>query len=787
MSRLDKLKKIQQSIDTIVSRINNYINTHKHTGKVVSKKPVLNRQKAITQNYGLDFSKLQQLANTLFESEKSINTILENNITSLAINLKKYIIPIDINTDIELFDIQVKKINKSIYQLYDQINTIKTIEDVRKFLNKLIRLRGIIYKLRLAIFNFLYIEVRKTNKSGGGKDEELLDSGKYTIDSSRELLNNIVNFSLKKLLEDIDDLEKIIDNPIESKKGCEEQAQTVLDEYKNYIYYQSIIEKLENLLQIESNKMYLDELLGEPWFNSLDSLKTDHKWISQKLLSEKLNDETSSICKKVVNYNNNYSSLLGIRTNIINTYEDIRGAVRVYLRLNEICKPTASKCISGLETNRSSLNKLLDINYSTNTVKNRNTGEVYSGFYSIYNTKYGENSNKQMYDQPGPGQEPLKGIFDQLRNGYSNFLFGYGFSGSGKSYSLFGAGKNLGIVQYGLADLLRDGYNISLKYAFDIYGQISYDIVDGLSINSKLVHYTKTYEQDPMYKRFYTYLQDGNPKNYPILNIIDSINDIDSIVSSITKIRIENKNIKATINNPESSRGHLFLTFQIEKDGLMSYITIIDMAGIEDPIKIAEFYLKPKKEHGAEKNTISYIIDCISKPTEIKKHKLVWKSDYEKYIDEQKKTIYEILREGFFINETLHHLKHFLLEKQNKKELHEYTQDGYEITKNKIHFRTDKYDTQKLFIETNSNNKEIVLISSVLEFLESLSKNNKFTKIKPSKFIMLSVVRSNRIENDEVLFLKETLDFTKKMLSVELEKSDSTMATPASSPVKKNR
>ena len=42
------------------------------------------------------------------------------------------------------------------------------------------------------------------------------------------------------------------------------------------------------------------------------------------------------------------------------------------------------------------------------------------------------------------------------------------------------------------------------------------------------------------------------------------LDDINNIVSSITEIRIANRNIKATINNPESSRGHLFLTFEIQ-------------------------------------------------------------------------------------------------------------------------------------------------------------------------------------------------------------------------------
>ncbi len=213
------------------------------------------------------------------------------------------------------------------------------------------------------------------------------------------------------------------------------------------------------------------------------------------------------------------------------------------------------------------------------------------------------------------------------------------------------------------------------------------------------------------------------------------------------------------------------------------------MAGIEDPIKIVNFYLEPKTIKGAENNTISYIIDCISKPTEIHKQKLVWQKKYEKYTNDEKKNIYEILREGFFINETLHHLKHYLLKKQNKKDLGESMQTDLNITKDgKIHFRTDKYNTQNLFIDTEGSNKDTVLMNPVLEFLESLSKYNMTTKVKPSKFIMLSVIRSNRIENNEVLFLRETLDFTKKMLSVDIEKSDGRMATPPSSPmVKRNK
>ena len=779
MARLENISKIHKSIDLIVNRLNNYIGKLSKDKKIVKHKNIINNDKTIV---GRDkyIVTIRDIINRLYSNEKAIDKILENSLESIHLNLEKYIFPIEIFTGIYNIDDQIHTINRLVKHLYVDILRVKTIDDVRKFLNRLLRLKKLIYKCRIFIFNFIYIDYRSTIKTGGANPIENPDD---TIDSSRKILDSVINYSLKNLLNDINELEKILDTPQE-KKGCGDHAQMILDEYKNYIYYQSILEKLEDLLQIESNKIYLDDLQKEEWFKNIDTLKTNHNWISQKLLSEKLDDETSAICKKIISYNDKYNSLLLVRKDIVNTYEDIRGSVRVYLRLNEICKPSALKCIKNLPTNRTNINQILDINIDKNYIRNNNTGETYSGFYSIFNNKYGENSNKLIYNEPLPGQEPLKGIFDLLRDGYSNFLFGYGFSGSCKSYSLFGSKDTMGIVQYGIADLLADNYNVSLKYAFDIYGQISYGIANGLSIHSNIVTYKKIYSEDPFYKRFNRYIQDGNVNNKPVKENIDTIEDINNIVSAITDIRIANRNIKATINNPESSRGHLFLTFEIEKDGTRSFLNIIDMAGIEDPIKIVNFYLEPKTVKGAENNTISYIIDCISKPTEIHKQKLVWQKKYEKYTNDEKKNIYEILREGFFINETLHHLKHYLLKKQNKKDLGESMQTDLNITKDgKIHFRTDKYNTQNLFIDTESSNKEVILMNPVLEFLESLSKYNMTTRVKPSKFIMLSVIRSNRIENNEVLFLRETLDFTKKMLSVDIERSDGRMATPPSSPM----
>ena len=46
--------------------------------------------------------------------------------------------------------------------------------------------------------------------------------------------------------------------------------------------------------------------------------------------------------------------------------------------------------------------------------------------------------------------------------------------------------------------------------------------------------------------------------------------------------------VKGTPNNPASSRSHLFITLRVRtKDGTEGYLTLVDMAGIENPIEIA--------------------------------------------------------------------------------------------------------------------------------------------------------------------------------------------------------
>ena len=48
--------------------------------------------------------------------------------------------------------------------------------------------------------------------------------------------------------------------------------------------------------------------------------------------------------------------------------------------------------------------------------------------------------------------------------------------------------------------------------------------------------------------------------------------------------------VKATPNNPESSRGNLFITLRIEGKGKLGFLTVADFPGVEDPTSIADTF-----------------------------------------------------------------------------------------------------------------------------------------------------------------------------------------------------
>ena len=237
----------------------------------------------------------------------------------------------------------------------------------------------------------------------------------------------------------------------------------------------------------------------------------------------------------------------------------------------------------------------------------------------------------------------IEGTLKLIENGYNIILFGSGFSGSGKTYTLIDAPDSV-LKQY--FNKLNNT-NIEL-YVFEQYGKLN--INDGMKLDD-IFSGSKSQFSEKIY--IYNQLNDKinevkiNPKqkldgliNDTKNNILKnkSITDIINVLNQIKKYRIEKNRIRVTINNKESSRGHIYYLFKINfSSGKVGYMTIIDMGGQESPKEIMLDYMggdsesfknyfdllyglwtnyKPKKELGninLNKKSINDIIEKVIK------------------------------------------------------------------------------------------------------------------------------------------------------------------------------
>lgn len=137
--------------------------------------------------------------------------------------------------------------------------------------------------------------------------------------------------------------------------------------------------------------------------------------------------------------------------------------------------------------------------------------------------------------------------------------------------------------------------------------------------------------------------------------------------SKIVKLRTNHKRILRTPNNPESSRGHLFLTLKMEfTNGKQGLWHIGDLAGSENPLAIADQSFKRKDNvdwptYFRTRMTRIWVDenqhDCQQIVTAVDKLETKTKPEDQNHLD--KRLIWNTIRQGFFINESNHHLMAF--------------------------------------------------------------------------------------------------------------------------------
>ena len=643
--------------------------------------------------------------------------------------------------------------------------------------------------------------------------------------------------------------------------------------------YDTNRKKIENIIKIASylpwdiaNMKKYVELLHDykllentnQFLSFFNQLKAKNKSLTDKEVILNTNED---LLFKFEKYKENTQTITDEYERFNNLYEDFLSAVRIYLRLNKFNVNEDWKKIILINTKTEELtyeaNIINEQQPQQNPLSENKTNPKHQKqsqqnnpqtekklqesiqshqqqtitpvnllkVNDLYSVAMAE-SNRQLYAglkyDPSASlkweNKPLQGVFSQLGSGYNVFLFGYGYSGSGKTYTLFGKNdlENPGLVQIGLGELIKQGYSVQPTCAFDIYGQTKlYSKLSSLT-KSVVIQYYPSKDLDMFNKttgiKVLKNTTDMNEKKYDFssndnMEVEKNINSFLKDINEVRKKAFDTKTeffgpvkcVKTTINNIESSRGHLFVVFEIinnnngqqKKD--KNYFVAVDMAGIESPFKIIEASYNIRNKNNTINKTIrDRLIQVLSdkentnmifqnndnileysgvqikteskkvnKPVtiyEIKPFKELLKENLLNYFEERdiefamgelnntdhiKNTIFE----GVFINETINHLKWFLLKKRERLNKIQYQKCGHSDTS--VDSMSDisvcdystSYDSTRNFYnpESNEGKNKVLIVKIIEQFMDDQKTTNK-----PAKFIMMSVLNTSRVYEQNI-------------------------------------
>lgn len=475
----------------------------------------------------------------------------------------------------------------------------------------------------------------------------------------------------------------------------------------------------------------------------------------------------ASFCEELVNlieyWNLNKTKYREQDRLLTNIYEDLSGAIRIYIRIKPMIGVEQKMNTVSIEKFENKKQKLLTID-CTDTSSKHNIRKTFGEFYGIFeenftnldiytgqqdSIKFNESKtrvNLESFVESSETISPgLYHTFKQVEDGYSVVIFGYGLSGSGKTFSLLGTKGVPGLLHYGL-DNLQNVETIKLKNLFEQY----YNLVN-INFNKMTGKIHNLINKVPQLKEFSKDETETFAKQIPSYINVDKlkVEDIYSLTEIIDNYRKEMGRIKTTPNSPVSSRSHLYLVFEITfTNGKTGFITIVDTAGRESPLDLFNTFIDTTKTKLAS----------IMAPAPIggeEKVALTMKS----YLSDSylPKNVFEILKESFYINESINHLIYYF----NTKNYREHKvipqlQDP------------EKYSVSRYYVKPQDEMKTInmgnnCLMIPILKFLDTLSnKYKQESEWHPTKFVTICCVRQEEKYCDQTF---ETLQFAQNIKS----------------------
>ena len=529
----------------------------------------------------------------------------------------------------------------------------------------------------------------------------------------------------------------------------------------------------ENLKKYINNQMIaIDKLKSEPKLSSKTSDLSDYKYsLNQILIKINPLPKTFDSLEKLKEFSKEFNI---IKKQLINISESL-GKLRVFIRV----KPSKST------------ENTIKISGKSVTVNCNGKEQKYGDFYDVYNP---EQTTDKICET-----EAIKDTIDQLYDGISIAFFGYGLSGSGKTFTLLGEEKNVGMLQIMLHKLVSKAkendstITIKLHEIFEQYIDMSsfiikydtksepVDKLDTTKFKAKIINlYSSDIKIEGTSSEFLG-LDDDNVVIYD-----KSTSNIDKTIKNILTLindhRKTHKRIVSTPNNPTSSRSNLYIIFKIIIDSTIVYLTIIDCGGRESPPEIFKLYFKDsrtkisqllilKDKYGnlPDLESITELINNYQDYTEDKTPKklpanfginnkgVLLHGEYNSLdkiniLYRHLVNIRDILKQGYAIVEFINHLAYVLRRKIDP----EY--DNFQLQEDIGIQDTDtKYDQTKFFIKPPKklNDKDPMLTTTIIDYISKLSS-------LPTKFIMMCAVRQ---ENSKCNDIHATFEFAQSLSS----------------------
>lgn len=436
------------------------------------------------------------------------------------------------------------------------------------------------------------------------------DLYKLIIDSFKDEINDILTFIAnnsnsgvysKDLVANIDKFKKLDIKPAELRT-CILISKHIDNLYKLYTTYREMVrnKSIEYVKQVSVQMVstYIpmaNRILERIKNKKLSKLPVYTEMADRnRMISTEMNSfiERFSNTNNEFNYNDvdeRYKFISSRYSMIINDNEDL-GAVRVYVKLNisdseykqyngKISRIATAVVDKKDDSHRVQFTDVCEnLNNSMPFIwKSQCVNRLCGPFYDVFSDTKFDDSKNEVVSSTADMYSKMSSTFNQLIAGYNIVIFGTGYSGSGKTYTLYGSRTALGLTQLVLTDVIdrlnktRPGrvHNITIHSIDDIYG-------DRNSREGGAPSYAKDY----------------------IGNIIN-INSIVPILTAITKKRIADGRVKPTPNNIESSRAHLVIRFAFgyrdantpfQVDETIGHFTVIDMGGMENDEDILTVY-----------------------------------------------------------------------------------------------------------------------------------------------------------------------------------------------------